>query len=72
MAPNGMSTDSMSAGAFIYCGIEPVCVGPGKRYSFPFAGAAAAIAAAIASASATATAIASAAATATASAVVRA
>ena len=50
MAPNGMSTNGTSAGASIYRGIEPVCVSPGERYSFPFAGAAAATAAAIATA----------------------
>ena len=50
MAPNGISTDGTSASTSIYCGIELVCIGPGKRYSFPFAGAAAATAAATATA----------------------
>ena len=67
-----MSTNSTSTSASIYRGIKPVCVSPGERYSFPFAGAATAIAAAIASALAAATAIALAAAIATALAAVRA
>jgi len=46
MATNGISTDG--TGASIYYGIKLVYVGPGERYSFPFAGAAAAIAAAVA------------------------
>jgi len=49
-----MSTDGISTGTSIYRGIEPVCVGLGKRCSFPFAAAAAAIAAAVAIAAAAA------------------
>jgi len=52
MSIDGMSTDSISTSASIYCGIKPVYVGPGERYSFPFASAAAAIAAAAATAAA--------------------
>jgi len=47
-----MSTDGISTGASIYRGIKPVCVGLGKRCSFPFASAAAATAAAVATAAA--------------------
>ena len=50
MAFNSMSTNSTSAGASIYCGIKPVCVGPGKRYNFFFAGATIAITIVIATA----------------------
>jgi len=46
---NGTPTDGIPTGAAsICCGIEPVRVGPGKHYSFPFAGAVVAIAAAVA------------------------
>ena len=50
MAPNSISTNDISANSSIYYKIKPVCISPGKYYSFPFASTATATAAATATA----------------------
>jgi len=52
MSTNGISTNGISTSASIYCGIKPVYIGLGERYSFLFTSAAVAIAAAAAIAAA--------------------